>query len=404
MVKHVIVCQTGARHRYLIPRILEEEGLLYRLYTDSTRHSGVGKLSRLLLRLGVKKLSFLRLLKRDPCVAREKLRTTDVLLLKKAWIKLFKKDSLKLRFVHYNGFSKQCKRWGVGDADCVYGMYFENIDFLEYAKSKGLTVIVDIYESPRRVIEVEKEIYKNEIFSPFSEILQANEYSKKVRECYMEKLLLLADFYTVPSPYVYKELQHYNNFNADKVKFLPYASSIRLTENTYSPVKHRLIWVGNDPIGKGLIYCAKALEILIKKYPDIDFRVIGKVDKRFQDLPVFRKMHFLGVMNKEELIREYQSAEAYVFPSIGEGLAGTLIEAASCGCPIITTDRSGADVNDFPALFVPVRDVEAIVDKIEYIFENQDKRDELSRNVFAYSQKYAPDRYRNDLIQLFKTV
>lgn len=404
MVKKVIVCQTGARHRYLIPQILERRGLLYRLYTDSTRYSWLGKIGRLLSAMGIRKSSIQKLLKRDPQISKSQLYTTDVLWLKKVFLKILKKDSLQLRFLHYTGFSKKCIEWGVGDADCIYNMYFENFDYLKLAKSKGLIIIVDIYESPLRVEEIEKEICEHEEYSTFSEISQANQYSKDVRLYYMEQLLRLADYYTIPSVYVFNALQHYKNFNESKVKFLPYASSIRIKRYNYNPVKHRLIWVGNDPIGKGLIYCAKALNILIDRYPDIDFRVIGNVDDSFKAMSIFEKMHFIGVVPKEDLIREYESAEAYVFPSIGEGLAGTLIEAASCGCPIITTDCSGANVNEFPALFIPLRDVQAIVERVVLLFENQKVRDNLSRDVYEYSKVYSPERYRNDLVDLFKSV
>lgn len=404
MVKNIIVCQTGARHRYLIPQILEGRGLLYRLYTDSTRYSYLGWLGRLLSIMGLSMPSIQKLVKREPCIQKSHLYTTDVLWLKKNFLKMFQKDSLKLRFIHYNGFSKKCIKWGVGRADCIYGMYFENFDYLKYAKSKGLIIIVDIYESPFRVEEVEKEIIENEEYSNLSDIFQSNKYSKEVRLYYIEELLLIADYYTIPSPYVFKALRRCKNFNESKVKFLPYASSIRLKKYNYTPIKHRLIWVGNDPIGKGLIYCAKALDILVHQYPDIDFRVIGNVDSHFKNMAVFAKMHFLGVMSKEELIQEYESAEAYVFPSIGEGLAGTLVEAASCGCPIITTDCSGANVNEFPALFIPKRDVQAIVDSVILLFENQDKRDNLSRNVFEYSKFFSSERYKNDLVDLFESI
>lgn len=45
MANKIILCQTGAIHRYLIPKVLEDSKMLYRLYTDSTVYSTLGKLS-----------------------------------------------------------------------------------------------------------------------------------------------------------------------------------------------------------------------------------------------------------------------------------------------------------------------------------------------------------------------
>ena len=48
MANKIIVCQTGARHRYLIPQVLEQSGMLYRLYTDTTAYSSLGKFASFL--------------------------------------------------------------------------------------------------------------------------------------------------------------------------------------------------------------------------------------------------------------------------------------------------------------------------------------------------------------------
>lgn len=83
MANKIIVCQTGSRHRYLIPQVLERNGMLYRLYTDTTAESFIGKIARLLSALKIKNSTLIRLCKRKPCLPKEKIYTTDILLLKK---------------------------------------------------------------------------------------------------------------------------------------------------------------------------------------------------------------------------------------------------------------------------------------------------------------------------------
>jgi hypothetical protein len=67
----------------------------------------------------------------------------------------------------FTGISKKSIRWGVGDADCVYAMYFENIDFLRYAKSKGLKIVVDFYERPMTYKMLIEEIKSTPEFDVF---------------------------------------------------------------------------------------------------------------------------------------------------------------------------------------------------------------------------------------------
>ena len=404
MANKIIVCQTGARHRYLIPQVLEQSGMLYRLYTDTTAYSSLGKFASFLNKYFRAPNSVKRLTRRIPNIPLNKLFTTDRLFVKKLIKGLFKKDSLSLRYLHYTGFAKKCIAWGVGDADCIYSMYIENIEFLKYAKSKGLKIVVDIYETPITYKYLIEELDNHPEYGFLSSQKESYSYSHEVRMHYMEDLLKLADYYTVPSQFVIKSMKEFRNFDENKVLYLPYASSITTENYSYTPVKHRLIWVGNDPVRKGLLYCAKAADILKRRYPDLDFRIIGAVSDEFKKSPDFKNLNFIGVLNKQQLKNEYRSAEGYVFPTLFEGFAGTVIEAASCGCPIITTECAGTDMKEFPAIYIPTHDVDAIVDSVEKIFEDASIRDNLSKDVYEYSATLKSETYKENLVKYLSNI
>ena len=101
---------------------------------------------------------------------------------------------------------------------------------------------------------------------------------------------------------------------------------------------------------------------------------------------------------------EYRSAEAYVFPTLFEGFAGTVIEAASCGCPIITTECAGTDMKEFPAIYIPTHDVDAIVDSVEKIFEDASIRDILSKDVYEYSATLKSETYKENLVKYLSNI
>lgn len=379
--------------------------MLYRLYTDTTAESFIGKIARLLSALKIKNSTLIRLCKRKPCLPKEKIYTTDILLLKKKIVGIIKYgDSLKKRYIHYTGFVDKCINWGGGNADCVYNMYIENYDFLVYAKSKGLKIVVDIYETPMTYKYLIEEIKSNPEYSIFNKQIESYSYSHEVRMHYMEDVLKLADYYTIPSKFVIKSMDVFENFNRSKVLFLPYGSSIVPKEYQYRPIKHRLIWVGNDPVRKGLLYCAKAADILKREYADLDFRIIGVVNEELKKSEAFKSLNFIGVLNKEQLIEEYRNAEAYIFPTLFEGFAGTVIEAASCGCPIVTTECAGTDMAEFPAIYIPIKNVDAIVQSVRNIFSDVAYRDKLSKNVFLYAKQLKPEIYEQRLVEYLKNI
>lgn len=404
MANKIILCQTGARHRYLIPKVLEDGGMLYRLYTDSTIYSTMGKLAMFMSKHIKCPPIILRLAKRIPSVSKDKIYTTDTLFLKELFFSLLHKDSLKLRYTHFNGFEKKCISWGVGEADCVYSMYFENFEFLKYAKSKGLKIVVDIYTVPNIHKYLIEEIESNNEYNMLGYMQQSYLYTNEVVMHYMEDLLALADYYTIPSHFVAKSMCEFRNFDEKKVLYLPYASSITIEKYSYRPQKHRLIWVGNDPVRKGLLYCAKAADKLKQTYSDLDFRIIGDIDENIKKADAFKNLNFLGILNKSQLQEEYRSAEAYVFPTLFEGFAGTVIEAASCGCPIITTECAGTDIDEFPALYIPTKDVNAIVNAVTKVFEHSDVRNNLSRSVYNYAKNLKPEQYKMKLLSYLKSV
>lgn len=404
MANKIIVCQLGARHRYLIPKVICDSGMLYRLYTDSTAYSFMGKLSKVLCSLFSMPRAVQRLAKRKPLLPLDKIYSTDKFFFAEQWISLLKKDAVSAMFHYYDGIGKQCVKWGIGEADCIYNMHIENVEFLRYAKSKGLKVVIDIYEVPtafRNLIaeldghpEYDCLLYRKEQYLAHDAVIVK----------YMDEVLQLADYYTIPSQFVVKSMAEFANFDPNKVLYLPYASSITVEKYAYKPQNHRLIWVGNDAVRKGLVYCAKAASILKEKYKDLDFRIIGVVPEELKNSHNFSDLNFLGVLDKSQLQEEYRSAEAYVFPTLYEGFAGTVIEAASCGCPIITTECAGTDVEEFPAIYIPTKDVEAIVEAVIRIFENRELRNDLSKRVYEYSANLSPDTYKTKLIEYLKKI
>ena len=404
MADKIIVSQIGARHRYAIPRALEKQGLLYRLYTDSTSSSFLGRIAGFLSKCGFLSSSINRLCNRTPKVSETKLYSSDKLFIKSFLYKLLHKDSLQRQLLVFDGLSDRCIKWGVSEADCVYGMYFENFKFLQYAKSKGLKVVVDIYERPMTYKLLIDEIKGNKEYSVFLPLVPMYEDKHKIRMKYIEDLLALADFYTVPSMNVAKSLKQFANFEEQKVCYMPYASSIVPSSYNWKPRKHRILFVGSDVVNKGVLYCARAATELKKTYPDLDFRIVGLSRNENTQSPVFDDLNFVGFVNKKQLEAEYCSAEALVFPTLFEGFAGAVIEAASCGCPIITTENAGTDLNEFPAIYILEKNSDAIVEAVVNIFENKENRDSLSKRVFEYSRKFTPAEYERRLVDCLSKI
>lgn len=86
--------------------------------------------------------------------------------------------------------------------------------------------------------------------------------------------------------------------------------------------------------------------------------------------------------DSKDMAATYAQADIVCLPSYREGLSKSLIEASSCGLPIITTDAPGCrDVvrDGETGLLVPVRDSVHLADAIRKLVASPDLRRELGR-------------------------
>ena len=83
----------------------------------------------------------------------------------------------------------------------------------------------------------------------------------------------------------------------------------------------------------------------------------------------------------DEMPAFYQSLNAYICASSSEGFSLSVLEAASCGVPIITTDVGGVLelIDDGKDGFIVRRDVDAICEKITYLKDNPQKVQDMGR-------------------------
>ena len=84
---------------------------------------------------------------------------------------------------------------------------------------------------------------------------------------------------------------------------------------------------------------------LIEAFEDIQdckLYIVGARHRVFtqQDDPAVHQdnIHYLGRVTDEELVRLYNQAVCFIFPSIYEGFGLPPIEAMSCGCPVLVSD------------------------------------------------------------------
>lgn len=121
-------------------------------------------------------------------------------------------------------------------------------------------------------------------------------------------------------------------------------------------------------------------------------------------------MHYLGVLNKSELLNELASASALLFPSIWfEGMPLTIIEAFACGTPVIASRLGAMDDMVTPELngfHFDVGDTESLKAAIEAWLALPPQKKEAYRRAAkkTYDELYTPQKNAEQLFAIYESV
>jgi glycosyltransferase involved in cell wall biosynthesis len=187
---------------------------------------------------------------------------------------------------------------------------------------------------------------------------------------------------TVPSQFAKRSfLEH--GFSEDRVLVCPYG--VDLSEFHPGPKRDeifRVIYVGQITIRKGIGHLLRAVEPLVRKH-QIELWLVGEIDPRIQPLlKQYRGVfEYKGVSPRNTLWQLYSQASVLVLASVEEGLAYVQAQAMACGVPIIATTNTGAEdlfTDGVEGFIVPIRSPEAIREKLEWMMDNSELRDQMA--------------------------
>ena len=202
----------------------------------------------------------------------------------------------------------------------------------------------------------------------------AKRLRKQKRRC-----VLGADAVICISETTRRDLLHFYGIDSDKVWVVPlgYSNTFRrlpsLAERAESPVSGPfLLYVGSRSHYKNFKQLIQAYS-LWQHQREVNLVVVGSkwsADEMesLTGLGIYDRVHLLNTVDDEALCYLYNTAVAFVYPSLYEGFGIPLLEAMACGCPIVASRiPSTIEVaGDCPVYFDPrqTQDLLLALDKV----------------------------------------
>ena len=171
-------------------------------------------------------------------------------------------------------------------------------------------------------------------------------------------------------------------------------------EKTESSKCFRLLFVGTINQRKGIKYLLETLRLLPSK--QVKLVICGRV---VDDLKIFEpfqsQIEIRPSVSFPELLRAYQEADLFVFPSVVEGFAQVLLESLSCGLPILSTTHTAApDLIDdgIHGFVVEPRRPELMAEKIEWLIQHRSQLREMKHAARERAEQFTWERFRKGVV------
>ncbi|MBD2250102.1 glycosyltransferase [Nostoc parmelioides] len=171
---------------------------------------------------------------------------------------------------------------------------------------------------------------------------------------------------------------------------------------------------------KGIEYVIKAVAQVIRKYPYIEYNIIGDgelkthFEKLISELNLSQNVKLLGWKQQKEIVDILDKCHIFVAPSVTgkdgnqDAPVNTLKEAMAMGLPVISTRHGGIPelVEDGVSGFlVPERDAEAIAHKLTYLIEHPELWEKMGKaGRGRVEEKYDMNKLNDELVQIYQQM
>ncbi|MFH1832987.1 MAG: glycosyltransferase family 1 protein [Candidatus Levyibacteriota bacterium] len=113
----------------------------------------------------------------------------------------------------------------------------------------------------------------------------------------------------------------------------------------------------------------------------------------------------LGFVPTIDLVCLYNLATVFVMPSLYEGFGLPVLEAMSCGCPVVTTkEGSLKEIAGDAAFFVEAYDTESIADGINKVFSDKLIQENLSREGLVWAKNFKWKKTAKNTAAVYKSL
>jgi glycosyltransferase involved in cell wall biosynthesis len=295
------------------------------------------------------------------------------------------------------------RRVSMQDLECDIFHGFEGavLHSMRTAKKGGAITILDYpmfhYETVRNVLKAEYDFFK----IPYPPYLLKNDINinRKIEE------VSVSDYLMVLTDVMANDFIR-NGKSPEKVKVVPCGFDTNYFQKGKKLDKvFRILLIGNIGFRKGIYYLLEAFKQIKRR--DMELVLISPVEDDFK--PILSQygdlFKYIPSVPHAQLSYYYQNASVFILPALLEPFGMVVAEAMACGTPVIVSENCGMRPRDNQDGFVvPIRDIEALKQKILFLYENEDLRHSMGESAAEYVKQFTWANYHKNIQRVYTEI
>ncbi len=216
------------------------------------------------------------------------------------------------------------------------------------------------------------------------------------------------------SKHTKNDLMKFYNIPDWKIEVIYLASSFqvmnKLNETSRNESQNYFLYVGKRNLYKNFIPFTEAITQLLHKHRDLFLFCAGGGKFDNEELELFKSLKIENQVRyypgtDESLHNLYSNAIAFVYPSLYEGFGIPLLEAMSCGCPVLASNTSSLpEVGGDAVLYFDPLKKDSIYYAAELILNDSYLRNDLKSKGFERVREFTWEKTALETHALYKNI
>lgn len=216
-------------------------------------------------------------------------------------------------------------------------------------------------------------------------------------------LKLKSDSVVIPNAFSMQEVNHPPKKGLFKEKF------------NISKDKKIILFLGRINKKKGLDLLVESFSLLSKDHEDLILAIVGPdsdgykndICKMIKNYNLEKKVLFTGLLEGVDKITAFIDSEMFVLSSYSENFGVSVVEAMSCGAPVVISNKVGIykDVEEYDAGIVTDLNTENIYNGMKtYLIDEETKSLHIKNAYKLIKDKYNNETTANSILSLMEKI